>query len=305
MKLSLRNERAHIRDGWKSLFFILAAMVCFVIVGFVGHQLPASLKRFAPSAILITILGLGISWLAVRMEGTTLASIGWRLERLFLRESAVGVLVGVAMILISTAAVCTWADVQLHPASVPTLATELKLVVVFLGGAIFEELLFRGYAFQRAIRGMGVWPAITLFAVIFCFGHLPGNLAVGPALLATAMANLFAFAVLQSLLYLRTGSLALPIGLHFGWNLLQQSLGFGVSGIASSQAWFQVSLGQQPTWLSGGEFGLEASVFVLALQVALIVLLVMMGQKVARGTPWHVDAHGAATTHDQAGRSLC
>ena len=273
MRLSLRDAHAHVRDGWKSVFFILAAMACFVVVGFVGHRLPASLKPLAPSAVLITVLGIFISWLATRLEGTRLARIGLRLDGRFLREAGLGVIAGMAMIACSAVAVCAMAGVRLSALPAPSLPAEARLVTMFLGGAIFEELLFRGYAFQRALRGMGTWPAIALFATLFCLGHVPGNLDVGPALLATAMANIFADGVMQSMLYLRTRSLALPIGLHFGWNLLQQSLGFGVSGIASSDAWFQVDLGHAPGWLSGGEFGLEASVFALVLQVVLIGLL--------------------------------
>jgi len=279
LKLSLRDDRARVRNGWKCLFFILASMACFAVVGFVGHRLPPGVKAFAPSAILIAALGLFISWWAVRLEGAGLASLGMRLDGRFFREWGWGVLAGAAMIAACAGAVCAWAGVRLSPAAGPTLAVATKLMVVFLGGSIFEELLFRGYAFQRAIRGIGVWPAIVVFGLLFCVAHVPGNLEVGPALLTVAMANLFANSVLQSLLYLRTGSLALPIGLHFGWNLLQHSLGFGVSGITSSQGWFQVHLGQQPTWLSGGEFGLEASVFGLVLQGALIALLVAQGTR--------------------------
>ena len=273
MRLSLRDERAYVRDGWKSVLFILAAMACFLVVGLLGHALPASLRAFAPSAILITLLGVAISWLATRLEGTTLASLGLRLDGRFLREWGVGVLAGMAMIAATAVAVCALAGVHLAPLQPPGLALEAKRVATFLGGAIFEELLFRGYAFQRAMRGLGTWPAILVFAALFCLGHVPGNLDVGAVSLAVAMANIFANGILQSQLLLRTGSLALPIGLHFGWNLLQQSLGFGVSGIASSNAWFQVSLGQGPGWLTGGEFGLEASVFALVLQVVLIVLM--------------------------------
>jgi len=277
MKLSLRNDRTEIRNGWKCLFFILAFMGCFAIVGFVGHRLPPSVKAFAPSAILITALGLLISWWAVRLEGTSLASLGLRLDRRFSRQWAWGLLTGAAMVALCAAAVLAWGGVRLSPAAGPTLAVQTKMLVVFLGGAVFEELLFRGYAFQRAVRGIGVWPAILVLGLLFCVAHLPGNLEVGAALLTVAMANLLANSVLQSLLYLRTGSLALPIGLHFGWNLMQESLGFGVSGMTSSQGWFQVHLGQQPGWLSGGEFGLEASVFCLALQAALIAMLLAKG----------------------------
>jgi membrane protease YdiL (CAAX protease family) len=272
MKLSLRNDVGRVRDGWKAVFFILAAMACFLVTGLVGHRLPASWRPFAPSAILATILAFGITWGATRLEGSTLASVGLRFDGRFLGQLTVGIFVGTAMILATAAAACAVAGVRLESAGGPTLPVELKLVAMFLGGAIFEEVLFRGFAFQRAMRGMGTWSAIGLFGVLFCLGHVPGNLDIDAGLMATAMANLFAYAILQSVLFLRTRSLALPIGLHFGWNLLQASLGFGVSGISHTNAWCNVSFGNAPGWLTGGEFGLEASIFALVLQVALIAI---------------------------------
>lgn len=274
MKLSLRNEQAHVRDGWKSVFFMLAAMACFVVVGAVGQVMPQALKPFAPSAVLVAALGIAITRMATRMESATLASVGLQLDGRFLRQFAIGILVGAALIAAAAVAVCTVGGVQLRAAAAPAPQVEAKLAVMFLGGAVFEELLFLGYPFQRALRGLGTWPAILVFSVLFCLGHLPGNLDVGLPLLSLAMANLFASTVLQSLLYLRTRSLALPIGLHFGWNLLQESLGFGVSGLSSPHAWFHADLGHQPAWLTGGEFGLEASV--LALVVLLLVIGVLM-----------------------------
>jgi hypothetical protein len=51
VKLSLHNERRHVRDGWKAALFVLAAMACFAVVGLIGHRLPQALKpsRRAPS----------------------------------------------------------------------------------------------------------------------------------------------------------------------------------------------------------------------------------------------------------------
>ena len=180
MRLSLRDAHAHVRDGWKSVFFILAAMACFVIVGVVGHGLPASLKPFAPSAVLITVLGILITWLATRLEGTRLASVGLRLDGRFLREAGLGVAAGMAMIACSAVAVCALAGVRLSALPPPALAAEARLVAMFLGGAVFEELLFRGYAFQRALRGMGAWPAIALFAALFCLATCPATSTSGP-----------------------------------------------------------------------------------------------------------------------------
>ncbi len=270
MSLKFRNEQGRLRNGWKSAAFILASMACFIVVGVVGHALPASLKAFAPSAIAITLLGTLLSYYAVRLEGNRLASIGLALNQKFLLQFGLGTLTGGLMIAASALLVCGFAGVSLTPTAAPATALVLKMFVVFLGGAIFEELQFRGYAFQRAVDGMGFWPAIAVFSVLFCLGHVPGNLEVPAALLVTAMANLVLVSVIQSLILYRTASLALPMGLHFGWNFLQDAMGFGVSGISHPTGWFHADLGTQAGWLTGGEFGLEASVFAVAVQAVVL-----------------------------------
>jgi uncharacterized protein len=270
MKLSLRNKDRQVRDGWKAVFFLLAAMASFGIAGFVGHSLPPAWKAFAPGALLAATLGLSITAAATRLESSSMSSVGWTMDGRFLRQLLQGTLAGGALIALSASALYAIDGLRLTAAPGPGVSVATKMVVVFLCSAIFEELLFRGYAFQRVMRVWGARPAMALFGLLFCVGHLPGNLDVGWWLLSLAMANLFAFAVLLSLLYLRTGSLAMPIGLHFGWNLLQASLGFGVSGQSSSSAWFQVDLTGRPAWLTGGEFGLEASALTLLMTVLAI-----------------------------------
>jgi hypothetical protein len=80
-------------------------------------------------------------------------------------------------------------------------------------------------------------------------------------------------AILLGLAWLRTRSLALPIGLHLTWNWAQGSLlGFGVTGI-DQQGWWQPVFTGRPQWLTGGEFGPEASVVAVCVDAVAIVLL--------------------------------
>ena len=75
-----------------------------------------------------------------------------------------------------------------------------------------------------------------------------------------ATINIGLAAILLGFCYLRTQSLALPIGVHLGWNWMQGSvLGFGVSGTTDFPGIWAPVLHDRPTWLTGGAFGLEAS----------------------------------------------
>ena len=93
------------------------------------------------------------------------------------------------------------------------------------------------------------------------------------ATLAWATLDTALGAILLGLAYLRSGSLALPIGIHFGWNWVQGSvLGFDVSGFGQA-GWLSPELLGKPQWLSGGAFGPEASVFAVVVDTAAIALL--------------------------------
>jgi hypothetical protein len=61
-------------------------------------------------------------------------------------------------------------------------------------------------------------------------------------------------------MYVRSGSLWLPIGFHFGWNVcLELLLGTTISGQEASFGLFSTNL-SGPALLTGGAFGVESSV---------------------------------------------
>ena len=78
--------------------------------------------------------------------------------------------------------------------------------------------------------------------------------------------------MLFGLTYIRTKSLAFPIGLHFMANWTQGTLlGFGVSG-NHEESLMKPEFLQAPDLFTGGMFGLEASLLGLATLIIMIVL---------------------------------
>lgn len=78
---------------------------------------------------------------------------------------------------------------------------------------VYEELLFRGYLLQTLWSGLGSVPAVLLSSFLFGLIHFPLHGSVG-VLGATMLGILCAIACLK------TRSLWLPIGIHFGLNFL-------------------------------------------------------------------------------------
>ncbi|MEO6172913.1 MAG: CPBP family intramembrane glutamic endopeptidase, partial [Arenimonas sp.] len=159
---------------------------------------------------------------------------------------------------------------ELEPArNLQTLAYGFYM---FLFVALFEESLFRGFLFQRLVDGAGIWIAQITLALLFALGHWD-NPGMQGATKILASIDLALAAVMMGLAYLRTRSLALPIGLHLGWNWTQgHVLGFGVSGIDAT-GWFHPIFQGMPQWLTGGDFGPESSVFAVMADLVVVILL--------------------------------
>lgn len=142
-----------------------------------------------------------------------------------------------------------------------------ETVAVFLPAVLHEELLFRGYPFQRLWRWKP-WVAIIGVSIIFAVLH-GWNVAVTPL----ALFNIFLGGVLLSLAYVRYERLWFPIGLHFGWNMLSGPvLGYPVSGYVPEESLLRVT-GSGPELLTGGRFGLEGSVWITVVEVTAIAFL--------------------------------
>jgi membrane protease YdiL (CAAX protease family) len=249
-----------LRNGWKALLFVLGAAVCNGAAFSLRLALPwlgaAALWIPAPWFTFGAILFL--TWLFLHEEGRPLASVGLGLDRRWGRQFLAGVLAGCGLIALMALAAYLGGGYHLArnaSAGAGALGAALWL---HLAVAFSEELLFRGYVFQRLERGMGTWPALVLLALLFAGIHW-GNPGMAGPTRAWASLNIAVAGILLGLCYLRTRSLALPIGLHLGWNWTQGALlGFGVSGIPSGGWWLPV-FHHRPAWITGGSFGLEAS----------------------------------------------
>lgn len=143
-----------------------------------------------------------------------------------------------------------------------------ELWVVFVPAVIHEELLFRGYPFQKLIQ----WrPPLTIILIALAFAALhTGNNNVS----IIGIINIFLGGVLLGFAYLRYRRLWFPIGLHFAWNLMLGPIaGHEVSGYVPSESLLLTLDDRGPDWLTGGAFGMEASVVMTVVEAAAIALL--------------------------------
>jgi membrane protease YdiL (CAAX protease family) len=175
------------------------------------------------------------------------------------RQTLIGVAVGAALfsLVVAVAAV-------LGVYRVDGMGSARDLLPALIASAIFpgisEELFFRGILFRWIEEFGGSWLALLLTSAFFGAAHLgnPNATWIG------AVGIAFEAGVMLGAAYMLTRSLWLPMGLHAAWNFTQgEVFDVPVSG-TSVDGLVQAHLSGPPL-LTGGAFGLEASLIAIVI----------------------------------------
>lgn len=285
MKNIFYNTQNHLRNGWWILIFIALVVL--------SQPIYKPLKAFVASLganqsmleLISPLLILLITWICLRLRQQSLSNVGLKLNFSWCKQLGVGFVIGCLLIFVTAGLIWAIGGIDF---SFNLQSSQSIMLLGFYGfvlGAFLEELLHRGFIFQRLIDGLGVWPAQLLIATLFTLGHWGNPGMQGVTQIISSM-DLFIGSLLFGLAYIKTGSLAMPIGLHIGWNWFQGNiLGFSVSGYEANGLLSPV-FNDTPLWLTGGEFGPEASIFsVLVGTVALTGLYFYKGTHQTLSTP--------------------
>lgn len=214
----------------------------------------------------VIVMGVYVAWgrLIERREVTELSLRGAG------REWAIGALIGAGLYtgcVLLLMALGMYRIEGLNPVSfmIPAAAMAIK-------SSVFEELAFRGVLFRSVEEMAGSWIAIVVSSLVFGLLHLinPEATITGAIYIAIEAGLLLAAA------YLVTRRLWIAIGFHMAWNYVQSAVFSGVvSGSVSTPGLFKDRI-EGPSFITGGDFGMEQSVFALVLcTTAGIVMLVM------------------------------
>ena len=136
---------------------------------------------------------------------------------------------------------------------------------LFLMVGTEEEIMFRGVLFRWIDEKWGYVAALTVSSVLFGFIHsFEPNATLWSSLAIAVEAGLLLGAA-----YKYSGTLWLPIGIHWAWNFTQGNIfGFEVSGKDAGAPLLNSTV-SGADWLTGGDFGAEASVIPVSLGLLL------------------------------------
>jgi len=265
------DDAGRLRPGWAFLLSAVLSCGIFLVSGFTAASLAGDhplrfelLFRTLLAGLLLVLF----SWLLTvgnHVESHRLAAQGLPLISGSLKQAATGCMLGAFLVITAVVPIAISGSLALRFTFNRHVLPRIGLVLfVLLVGSLAEELMFRGYPFQRLVEAIGPVRAIAVFSVLFALLHWwnPGASVWG-------LINTVLIGIVLAIAYLGSRALWMPWGLHFAWNTtMGLVLGLPVSGIRI----FNVAIhatASGPKWLTGGSYGIEAS--------ALGTLVVLLG----------------------------
>jgi len=269
----LFNQRG-LRPGWRLLvWLILCFAFGFLLLTFFSllrSQIPRDIAGDVSRMLMVTAI-LGATAVMAKGENRSPWSYGledtkWRSHFFF------GVLIGWLSLTLMLAGLRAAHHFSFGPqymnGSALAIAAFLNAISFLFGVALFEELLFRGYALYTLADSMGFWPASIVLSLGFAAAHLSNGGEAKVGIIAVVF-----FGLVLCFSIWRTGSLFWAIGFHFLWDYSESFL-YGVpdSGFVSPQHLLSAKF-RGPQWITGGTVGPEGSWFIFLVLAGIAVVI--------------------------------
>jgi len=270
-----------IRRGWVRAILSypawMGALLVTSIPGFLMVRLAVGPEADLESA---TSGPLGVAVMVLQVVGTVLVvylfrrfidrrsilSLGLNLYGRYFRDFIFGVLWGIGLISTIFLAVYLAGSATITGFQLPWDTLVTQIVIMFLVG-INEELYVRGYLLTNFMESTNKYVALLMTSLIFAASHL-----FNPNWSLLGLVNIILAGLLLGIYFVHRRNLWFPIGMHFTWNLFQGTVyGSQVSGVPTPSLLQTQFTGSE--LLTGGEFGLEASLVATAAIVVSIVLV--------------------------------
>jgi membrane protease YdiL (CAAX protease family) len=259
-----------------------------MLTGLVGVGLVSGLTATGPGPVPVlgAVAAVAVYWLVMRRVARR--STPEIARRGAGREVLLGGAIGLGFVLVSALLITAFGGYSFSWAGHGFMAVVWSAVMVQIGTAATEELLFRGLALQALEQLWGSRAAIVITGLFFGIAHLgaPGANAWS-ALAIAAEAG-----VMLGAAFLWRRNIWFVAGLHFAWNTTEQLLGIPVSG-HTSKGLFTVDVHGSAV-LTGGGFGLEAALVPVVIGVLLAVRMFVLARRGGRLLPRRSARHTQA-----------
>ena len=257
-----RDSTGTVRPPWRLVLFAAASFISLLVVNgavapFVAGAIALTGARVVlyPWVLLVSAL---VAHLAVFhfVEPRRWAAVS--LDRSALRARPIGgsALLATVAVVIPCGLLIAAGWLQLTPAPAGSSLGLAASTLLFLApAALWEELVFRGYAFAVLVEWWGRRIALGVTSIVFGLVHLQNVGATWASVAVVSLAGLFLGGVL-----LVTRSLYAAFAAHLAWNwTLAALLHTAVSGVPFATPDYRL-IDAGPDWATGGVWGPEGGV---------------------------------------------
>ncbi len=252
---------------WKWILLLLGATV----LAFMGYVLVSTgfdiANHFQRPSLTIIGAGLTLAIYALFRKFRKNWPAELKLSRL-ISHTLLGLVIGFVYmtLVVSTIDALGYADLSWSDFSWPL---QWQAIMMFLAVAVGEEMIFRGVIFRMIDERWNTTVALIISALFFGFVHLPNDGATWWSSLAIAIEA----GLMLAAAYKWSGTLWLPIGIHWAWNYVQGNIyGFAVSGTNAGDS-ILVTTTNGPDIITGGAFGPEASIIAVIYGILITIIL--------------------------------
>jgi membrane protease YdiL (CAAX protease family) len=194
------------------------------------------------------------------------------------RELGIGLLIGAGLYTASVVVLMIMGIYKIE--GLNPISFMLPAVAMSLSAAVTEELLFRGVLFRIVEEWLGTWIALVVSSAVFGLVHLMNPTATWTGAIFISVEA----GILLGAAYMLTQRLWMSMGFHFAWNYTQSGVFSGVVSGADADPGLIRDTIAGPALLTGGQFGLEASLvaafFCTTTGVILTIMAVRRGHVV-------------------------
>ncbi|MEP6481492.1 MAG: type II CAAX endopeptidase family protein [Rhodoglobus sp.] len=235
--------------------------------------LPAGSNRTAVYVLAVVGAAVAVTLYWLIMHFVAARKVPELAARTAVPQALLGIATGLVFIGVSSLVVAALGGYRFEWTPQHAGAVVAPTIVAAVAAGVVEELVFRGLALQAIEKLAGSWIALAATSVFFGLAHLgnPGATIWG------AIAIAIEAGVLLGAAFLWRRSLWFVIGLHFAWNTAEGLLGIPVSGNTVSGLFTVTSSG--PDILTGGAFGLEASIVPVIVSLFLAVPMLLLAKR--------------------------
>ncbi len=271
-----------IRAGWRFAIFVVIAFAGSTLFqwlvlhsGYKPHHgwYPLDFLLSDGTGFIALLLA---AFIMARIEGKKVGFYGLPARKMFGARFWQGILWGAATVAALALAMAAAGGLRVSGLALGGwhlvgFALAWAVAMVVLG--LFEESLFRGYPQITLASGMGFWPAAVLLSVGFGALHYftkPHETLADAT--SVALIGLFLCLTLR-----RTGNIWFAVGYHAAFDyaalivLASPNTGMGTGGERAVGHLLATTF-PGPPWITGGACGMEASLFIFPVILALFAL---------------------------------